>query len=139
MGKGRENPAPTTASAAMRPQLLANKVVEETTTGDPKLKETVAGSELLFSGINVNHHATEFKFDNVYGCRRLLNDDIMCATEALISPRLPADAGMRTRVTLAFSVILVLVCSLSTVPTSAPYRRVLRCSRWRPLRAPCLR
>ena len=49
------------------------------TTGDPKLKETVTEVELLFSAINLNDHAT-----NVHDCRRLPNDDIMCATDVLI-------------------------------------------------------
>ena len=38
-------------------------VVENMTTGDLKLKELVTKGELLF----------EFEFDNVYGCRHLLN------------------------------------------------------------------
>ena len=34
--------------------------------------------------------------------------------------------------------IVVLVCSLSTVPSSAPYMRALRFSRWQPWKASCL-
>ena len=46
-------------------------VVEKTTAGSLKLKELVIKGELLFFAKNVMGHATEFKFDNVYGCRHL--------------------------------------------------------------------
>ena len=63
---------------------MRKPVVEETTTGDLKLKETVTTDELLFSVINVNDFLTKSKFDNVYGFRQSLNDGIMRVSGAMI-------------------------------------------------------
>merc|ERR1712151_148548 len=59
-------------------------VSEETTTGVHRLKEMAAKGELLFPAFNVNDCVTKSKFDNVYGCRHLLPDGIMRATDVMI-------------------------------------------------------
>ena len=63
----------------------------------------------------------KFKFDNMYGCRHLLNDDIMGVTDVM-SGRIRAlvcgygdDTAMWAKVAFSLSVILVLVCSSLTV------------------------
>ena len=86
--------AMTAAATAMRLQWLADKVVEETTVGDLKLKETVTKEELLFYDINVNDFLKE------YGCRH----GRWCAGTATWTP-----------VVLSLFAVLALVCSLPNV------------------------
>ena len=59
-------------------------VVEETPTGVLKLQETVTKGELHFFDIKVNDCVMKSRFDNVYGRRHSLNDDIMRATDVAI-------------------------------------------------------
>ena len=51
-------------------------VTEETTTGVHRLNEMSAKSSLLFRAFNVNDSVTKSKFDNLYGCRESLVDEI---------------------------------------------------------------
>merc|ERR1711904_217884 len=59
-------------------------VSEETTTGVKRLQQMAKDGELLFPAINVNDCVTKSKFDNVYGCRHSLPDEIMRATDVMI-------------------------------------------------------
>merc|ERR1711979_26534 len=63
---------------------ICKGVSEETTTGVLRLKQMASKGELLFPAINVNDCVTKSKFDNVYGCRHLLHDGIMRATDVMI-------------------------------------------------------
>ena len=90
-------------SAAMRLQQPADMVIEKTTTGDVKLKETVTKEELLFYDINVNDFWMKPKFEKEYGCRH----GPWCA-----------GAAMWTPVVLSLFAVLALVCSLPNVTPS---------------------
>merc|ERR1712070_832725 len=68
-------------------------VSEETTTGVHRLREMAKKGELLFPAINVNDCVTKSKFDNVYGCRHSLTDDIMRATDVMIGGKRALIAG----------------------------------------------
>jgi adenosylhomocysteinase len=51
-------------------------VSEETTTGVHRLYQMKEEGKLLFPAINVNDSVTKSKFDNLYGCRESLADDV---------------------------------------------------------------
>src|SRR5947199_7976108 len=51
-------------------------VSEETTTGVHRLYDMQKAGTLLWPAINVNDSVTKSKFDNLYGCRESLVDDI---------------------------------------------------------------
>ena len=73
-------------------------VIEKTTTGDVKLKETVTKEELLFYDINVHDFWMKPKFEKEYGCRH----GPWCA-----------GATMWTPVVLSLFAVLALVCSFA--------------------------
>ena len=70
----QQQPQPQPTAAATRDAPV--------TSGDLKLNVMVTKDELLFFVINVNYHATESEFDNVYGCRHSLNDGVMRVSDA---------------------------------------------------------
>src|SRR5687767_10659045 len=51
-------------------------VSEETTTGVHRLYQMMEAGTLLFPAINVNDSVTKSKFDNIYGCRHSVIDEI---------------------------------------------------------------
>src|SRR3978361_246300 len=59
-------------------------VTEETTTGVLRLYQFAAAGELSFPAINVNDSVTKSKFDNKYGTRHSLIDDINHSTDTLL-------------------------------------------------------
>ena len=68
-------------------------VTEETTTGVHRLNEMSANGTLKFRAINVNDSVTKSKFDNLYGCRESLVDDIKRATDVMIAGKIAVVAG----------------------------------------------
>ena len=66
---------------------MRKPVVEETITGDLKLKVTVTKNELLFTVISVIDSMTQSKFENVYGFRHSLNDGIVRVSDAMIGEK----------------------------------------------------
>ena len=68
-------------------------VSEETTTGVHRLIQMEEKGELLFQAINVNDSVTKSKFDNVYGCRHSLVDDIKRALDVLVSGKVAMVCG----------------------------------------------
>lgn len=65
---------------------IASNVVgvsEETTTGVHRLYAMAKEGKLLFPAINVNDAVTKSKFDNLYGCKHSLPDEIMRATDVM--------------------------------------------------------
>merc|ERR1740138_236731 len=69
-------------------QRLADRMVgvsEETTTGVHRLYVMSKAKELLFPAINVNDSVTKSKFDNLYGCKHSLPDDICRATDVMMA------------------------------------------------------
>ena len=119
-----------------------NFSVEETTTGELKLKEMVTKGELLFPAINVNDCVTNSKSDNVYSCRHSLNDGVMRATDVMIggkrvSVRIPATWA---RVALPLSGLLVILrLLLNVTPFALCQACVEGLQGWQPLRASCPR
>ena len=59
-------------------------VVENTTAGALKLKETETEGELLFPAIDVNDRVMKFKFDDVSDCYFSISDNIMRESDAAI-------------------------------------------------------
>ncbi len=68
-------------------------VTEETTTGVHRLYQMHARGDLKFPAINVNDSVTKSKFDNLYGCRESLVDDIKRATDVMIAGKVAVVAG----------------------------------------------
>ena len=108
----------------------------------PKLQELVTKGEFLFFfAINVTDHATESKFDNVYGCRHSLNDDIMRAIDVMIGGKCAlvcGRGGVDKSCAFDFRDSGARVF-MPIVTPPAPCRCALRFSRRWPLRASCLR
>jgi adenosylhomocysteinase len=68
-------------------------VSEETTTGVNRLYQMEQEGKLLFPAINVNNSVTKSKFDNIYGCRHLLVDGIMRATDVMLAGKVAVICG----------------------------------------------
>ena len=68
-------------------------VSEETTTGVLALNKMAEDKKLLIPAINVNDSVTKSKFDNLYGCRESLVDDIKRATDVMMSGKVAIVAG----------------------------------------------
>ncbi len=66
---------------------------EETTTGVHRLEQMHAKGELKLPSIDVNNSVTKSKFDNLYGCRESLADDIKRATDVMIAGKVVVVAG----------------------------------------------
>ena len=94
----------------MRLQQPADMLIEKTTTGDVKLKETVTKEELPFYDINEHDFWMKPKFEKEYGCRH---------------GRWCAGAAMWTPVALSLFAVLALVCSLPNVTPSVFVSRVV--------------
>src|ERR1700683_5733595 len=60
-------------------------VTEETTTGVHRLYQMAKEGRLFFPAINVNDSVTKSKFDNLYGCRESLVDDIRRGTDVMMA------------------------------------------------------
>src|ERR1700712_4164011 len=69
------------------PELVAGikGLSEETTTGVHRLYERVKAGTLPIPAININDSVTKSKFDNKYGCRESLVDDIRRATVIMMA------------------------------------------------------
>src|SRR6202050_2692125 len=68
-------------------------VTEETTTGVHRLYQMAKEGRLLFPAINVNDSVTKSKFDNLYGCRESLVDDIRRGTDVMMAGKVAMVAG----------------------------------------------
>jgi adenosylhomocysteinase len=68
-------------------------VSEETTTGVHRLYEMMKAGTLKVPAINVNDSVTKSKFDNLYGCRESLVDDIKRATDVMMAGKIGVVAG----------------------------------------------
>ena len=68
-------------------------VSEETTTGVHRLYELSKQGKLPFPAINVNDSVTKSKFDNLYGCKESLVDDIRRATDVMLAGKVAVVAG----------------------------------------------
>ena len=68
-------------------------VSEETTTGVLRLYQLAEAGGLPFPAINVNDSVTKSKFDNLYGCRESLVDDIRRATDVMLAGKVAVVAG----------------------------------------------
>jgi adenosylhomocysteinase len=68
-------------------------VSEETTTGVHRLYDLAKKGKLPFPAINVNDSVTKSKFDNLYGCRESLVDEIRRATDVMLAGKVACVAG----------------------------------------------
>src|SRR5213075_297232 len=66
---------------------------EETTTGVHRLYERMEKGTLPMPAINVNDSVTKSKFDNKYGCKESLVDDIRRATDLMLAGKVAVVAG----------------------------------------------
>ena len=66
---------------------------EETTTGVHRLYEMFRAGKLKCPAMNVNDSVTKSKFDNLYGCRESLTDDIKRATDVMFAGKICVVAG----------------------------------------------
>ncbi|WP_410217357.1 adenosylhomocysteinase [Paracoccus sp. (in: a-proteobacteria)] len=74
-----------------RDQILG--VSEETTTGVHRLYDLQKNGQLPFPAINVNDSVTKSKFDNKYGCKESLVDDIRRATDVMMAGKVAVVCG----------------------------------------------
>ena len=68
-------------------------VSEETTTGVHRLYKMQEEGKLLIPAINVNDSVTKSKFDNLYGCRESLADEIKRATDVMVAGKVAVICG----------------------------------------------
>ncbi len=68
-------------------------VTEETTTGVHRLYQMMEKGHLPFPAINVNDSVTKSKFDNKYGCKESLVDDIRRATDTMMAGKVAVVCG----------------------------------------------
>jgi adenosylhomocysteinase len=68
-------------------------VSEETTTGVHRLYQMHKEGRLAFPANNDNDSVTKSKFDNLYGCRESLLDDIKRATDVMIAGKVAVICG----------------------------------------------
>src|SRR5882724_2807924 len=77
------------------PHLLSEirGISEETTTGVHRLYEMMREGTLKVPAFNVNDSVTKSKFDNLYGVRESLVDDIKRATDVMIAGKIAVVCG----------------------------------------------
>ena len=68
-------------------------VSEETTTGVHRLYQLMEKGRLPFPAINVNDSVTKSKFDNKYGCKESLVDEIRRATDTMMAGKTAVVCG----------------------------------------------
>ena len=68
-------------------------VSEETTTGVHRLYQLAEQGKLLIPAINVNDSVTKSKFDNLYGCRESLADDLKRAMDVMLAGKVAVVCG----------------------------------------------
>ncbi len=68
-------------------------VSEETTTGVHRLYQMAERGELPFPAINVTDSVTKSMFDNLYGCRESMVDDIRRGTDVMLSGKVAVVCG----------------------------------------------
>merc|ERR1712127_845940 len=95
-------------------------VSEETTTGVHRLISMADKGTLLFPAINVNDCVTKSKFDNVYGCRHLLPDGIMRATDVMLAGKKAVicgfgDVGKGSAASMAAQAAVVYVTEIDPI------------------------
>ncbi len=77
------------------PELVAaiKGISEETTTGVHRLYERVVNGTLPIPAININDSVTKSKFDNKYGCKESLVDEIRRATDIMMAGKVAVVCG----------------------------------------------